>query len=374
VTGGGIPSVVVVSGDPGGANAVAPVLLKLISDKKVRVSAFAYREAKKLWKDQNIPFTSLPHDTTHESAGILLKDLRADLFFSGTSYNEQEFEKQFISAARALQIPSLVLLDYWSYYSIRFSDTAGNRIYLPDMIAIMDMFTFDAMVQEGFAPEQLVITGQPAYDDLILIRNSFSANRNLEIRKDIGDLTDELVVVFASEPLFWGTTANPSNPGYTRTEVLLSLVTALDRIQERTKREIVLVIRPHPRENSQEFLDIRGENIQIIISTTGSSRDVIQAADLVCGMTTALLMEACYLGCIVASIQPGLSEPDILPSNRLGCSVPIYKEEDIIPILQTLLLDDRMRKNIHTRCMSLIPETRSIDRVVQQIYTMCGIS
>jgi hypothetical protein len=90
-------------------------------------------------------------------------------------------------------------------------------------------------------------------------------------------------------------------------------------------------------------------------------------------MTTALLMEACYLGCIVASIQPGLSQPDILPLNRLGYSVPIYKEEDIIPVLQTLLLDEKMRNSIRNKCLSLIPDTRSADRVVQQIYSMCGI-
>lgn len=373
MTRGRIPSVVVVSGDPGGANAVAPVIQKLIGDKKVRVSAFAYREAKTLWKDRNIPFSYLPDSTTLESAKILLKNRETDLFFSGTSYNDQEFEKQFISAARTLQIPSLVLLDYWSNYSIRFSDNDGNRIYIPDKIAIMDEFTRNEMIQEGFNPEQLIITGQPAFDDLILLRDSFSVEQKKEIRKTLGNLKDDLVVVFASEPLFRGTPTKPANPGYTRIGVLHSLVTALDRIQEVTRRKIVLVIRPHPRENSHEFLDIHGEKIQIILSSTGRSRDVIQAADLVCGMTTVLLMEACYLGCIVASLQPGLSQPDILPSNRLGYSVPIYHEEDIIPVLQTLLLDEKMRNSIRNKCRSLIPETQSADRVVRQIYTMCGI-
>ena len=368
-----IPTVVVVSGDPGGANAVAPVIQKLISDKKVRVSAFAYREAKILWKDRCIPFYPLPDNTTLDSAKILLKNRETDLFFSGTSYNDKEFEKQFISAAKTLQIPSLVLLDYWSNYSIRFSDNDGNRLFIPDKIAIMDEFTRNEMIQEGFSPEQLIITGQPAFDDLILIRDSFSFERKKEILNSLGCHKDDLVVVFASEPLFWGTPTKPENPGYTRIGVLHSLVTALDRIQEVTRRKIVLVIRPHPRENSHEFLDILGERIQIIVSSTGRSRDVIQAADLVCGMTTVLLMEACYLGCIVASLQPGLSQPDILPSNRLGYSVPIYHEEDIIPVLQTLLLDEKKRNSIRNKCRSMIPETQSADRVVHQIYTMCGI-
>jgi hypothetical protein len=368
-----IPSVVIVCGDPGGANAIAPVIQKLLNDKKVRVSAFAYREAKKLWKDRTIPFTDLPNDITLASAEILLKKQEAHIFFSGTSYNDQEFEKQFIAAARNLQIPSLVLLDYWSYYSIRFSDNAGNRIYIPDKIAIMDELTLKEMIQEGFVPDQLVITGQPAYDDIIMSRNSFSAKRKENIRKELGVFQDELMVVFASEPLFWGTPANPANPGYTRTGVLHSLISALDNIQKNSNKKIALVVRLHPRENVQEFNDIHGEKIRAIISTAGNSRDIIQASDLVCGMTTALLMEACYLGCIVASIQPGLTQPDILPSNRLGYSTPIYKEEDIIPVIQMLLLDQKTQNRIRNKCLSLIPETRSADRVACQIYSMCGI-
>jgi hypothetical protein len=369
-----IPSVVIVSGDPGGANAVAPVLQKLLFEGKVKVHAFAYREARKLWKEKGIPFVELPDTTTKESAKTLLREHGADLYFSGTSYNDQEFEKQFVAAARDLIIPSLIIIDYPSNYSIRFSDNAGNRIYLPDKIAIMDKHAFGEMVEEGFDPSLLVITGQPAYDDLIIERDSFSAKDRARERTNLGAQGDELVVVFASEPLFWGTPDNPADCGYTMTGVLHALITALDTIQEKSRRKILLVIRPHPREDPREFQDIKGEKIRVIVSSTGRSRDIIQSADLVCGMTTALLIEACYLGCVVASIQPGLSGLDILPSNRLGYSTPIYKEEDIIPVLQTLLLDQKERDNIRTQCRSLNADFQAQDRVVRQIYSMCGIN
>lgn len=368
-----IPSVVIVSGDPGGANTVAPVIQKLISDRKTRVHAYAYREAKKLWKERNIPFSELPDTTTKESARGLLLLHKANLCFSGTSYNDQEFEKQFIAAARDLHIPALVIIDYPSYYAIRFSDNAGNRIYLPDKIAIMDKHAFDEMQEEGFDPSVLVITGQPAYDDLVFERDTFSAEKRDMIRSDFGARNEELVVVFASEPLFWGTQDNPADCGYTKTGVLRLLIMALDHIQEKYKSNILLVIRPHPREDAHEYQGIRGEKIRVIVSSTGRSRDIVQAADLVCGMTTALLLEACYLGCIVASIQPGLIELDILPSNRLGYTTPIYKEEDIIPVIQTLLLDTKERETIRLKCRSLILDSHSKDRVARQIYTMCGI-
>jgi len=377
VTGGSIPSVVVVCGDPGGANAVAPVIRKLVNDKRVSVSPFAYFQAKAIWKNYSFPFQNLPDHTTRETTALLLQDLGADLVFVGTSFNHLEFEKLFISAAKSLKIPSLALLDYWSNYTIRFSKRDADLMFLPDTIAIMDEFTKNEMIRDGFDPGNLVITGQPAFDDLLSLRDSFTGEKKAQIRTGFGCHPGDLLVIFASEPVFAGTPKKPEDPGYTRSGVIRSLISSLDNIQETTGRKIVLVIRPHPRESIEDFRDLpfddRGTKTRIILSTEGRSREMLPAADLVIGMTTILLMEACYLGCTVASLQPGLSGKDPLPSNRLGCSIPIYHEEDIIPILQTLLLDETKRSKLRTRCMSLIPKIESADRVARQIYTMCGI-
>jgi hypothetical protein len=185
------------------------------------------------------------------------------------------------------------------------------------------------------------------------------------------------MIVFASEPLFSGRPFKTENPGYTRSQVIRSIICALVNISSATRRKTVLVIRPHPRETTDDFIDTPfgdcGEMVKVVFSRQGRSMDIIASADLVTGMTTILLMEACYLGCIVASIQPGLSQPDTLPSNRLGYSIPIYKQEDIIPILQTLLLNEGERDRIRKRCLSLIPTTKAADRVAWELYALCGI-
>ncbi|PKL70352.1 MAG: hypothetical protein CVV30_03055 [Methanomicrobiales archaeon HGW-Methanomicrobiales-1] len=368
-----VPTVIVVSGDPGGANAAAPVIIRLINDDRVKVMAFAYREACNLWKEKNIPFTQLPDNTTVLSASEILSKCNAKLLFTSTSWNQQEFEKTFLLVARRLSIPSIAIIDYPSNYTIRFSDITGNPVYLPDKIAVMDATTRDEMVSEGFEPDIIMVTGQPAYDDLGSWKSAFSTEKREALRKKLGVNPGELLVVFASEPLFSGTPSRPSYPGYTKKEVLHSVISALDEIQRTCNQKITLIIRPHPRENPNEFAGELGERIHIIISTTGNSREIIMAADLVTGMTTALLVEACYLGCIVVSVQPGLIQKDILPTNRLGYSYPIYSVENVTPVLRTLLLDSHRRNKVYENISKIRSDGNATGRVVQQIYVMSGI-
>ena len=56
-----------------------------------------------------------------------------------------------------------------------------------------------------------------------------------------------------------------------------------------------------------------------------------------------LLVEACLLGCVVLSLQPGLRLADALPTNRWGVSQGVYYEKDIEPALESLLFDEQVR-------------------------------
>src|SRR5690242_3083384 len=94
-----LPVVVVVCGDPGGANAVTPVLQKLLAGNETQVYAFAYREARNLWSRCGIAFESLPDTLTIAEAGQLLCFLHSQVLLVGTSYNSVDLEKRFIAAA-----------------------------------------------------------------------------------------------------------------------------------------------------------------------------------------------------------------------------------------------------------------------------------
>src|SRR2546428_309260 len=132
------PVVVTVCGDPGGANAVAPVIEALRVDGRVTVRALAYRQARALWAKRHLVFEELTENISFTSIGEILHDLGLALLLTGTSFNSIELEKQFIAMARNIALPSLAVLDFWSNYAQRFEDDAGRLVYMPDRIAVMD--------------------------------------------------------------------------------------------------------------------------------------------------------------------------------------------------------------------------------------------
>lgn len=377
MNGSGHPLVVAVCGDPGGANAVAPVIEALRAEGRVAVNALAYRQASiTLWTKRNLVFDDLGEGTTRTPAIQRLRNSGTGLLLTATSFNPIEPEKEFIAAARSLGLPSLAVLDFWTNYTRRFSDADGRLVYVPDRIAIMDERARDEMVAEGFDTTRLVITGQPAFDELAGWRSQFTPARRQAIRDALSVGPSQWLILFASQPLslLYGTDpVDPLYPGYDERMVLRALVVALDQIAEQSHQEIVLVIRPHPREQIQSFDKVQGRLIRIVVSKDGESRDLVMAADLVTGMTTILLVDACYLGCVTVSLQPGLRFPDPLPTNPLGFSRGVYREEEIKPVIERMLLDKEIRSSAQARLSKFHMDNGATQRVVKLVYQMIGL-
>jgi hypothetical protein len=97
-------------------------------------------------------------------------------------------------------------------------------------------------------------------------------------------------------------------------------------------------------------------------------------SDLVIGMTTVLLVEACYLGCHVVSLQSGLKQPDILPTNRIGLSRAVYHEDEAREALEQMLFDDGVRQQFRSRLDGLRRDAGAAQRVVALIDQMLGLS
>lgn len=368
------PCIVALCGDPGGANAVAPVIEALRVEERVTLKALAYRQAQMLWAKRFLSFDSVSESTTHNEAVALLRGCSVGLLLTGTSVNRVELEKTFIAAAREAEVPSLAVLDFWSNYRMRFSDGAGMLVYLPDRIAVMDERARGEMVNDGFELTRLVITGQPALDDLPLLRDRFSPVRHKEIQKELGIRSRERLVLFVSQPisvLYGEDPTAPGHLGYTEQIVLEALHKALSHIAQRSGQEIVLVIRPHPRENAPVFKNSSYEPVRIIMSTVEDPRDMVMAADVVTGMNSMLLVEACYLGCLTVSLQPGLRLPDALPTNQTGQSIVVYQEHEIETILERLL--KRTDNHSPLKKAGLKQPCNATQRVVTLAYKMMGL-
>ncbi len=369
-----VPEVITVCGDAGGAKAVAPVIERLRADGRVDVRALAYVQACQMWAERNLEFEELRLPMPSSNVAQILSTREAALLLTGTSVNPFGLEKQFIGEARRIGLASLTVLDFWSNYALRFSDDTGRLAFVPDLIAVMDDRALNEMVTEGFSPSRLVITGQPAFDELASYRSRMSPARRSTVRHSLGVGSEELLVVFASQPLseLYGTDpANPKYPGYDETAVLELLVDALDRVAEKYGQAIVLAIRLHPRERTDRFQTVYSRRIRLLVPTNGaSSCDVATAADLVTGMTSAFLVEASYLGCTTISLQPGLRLPDVLQLDRRGLGSTVYREEEIEPALERMLLDEDARPTAQVRLASIKLEDGATRRVAELAYRM----
>jgi hypothetical protein len=352
---------------------MAPIVEGLRLAGRVDVKAMAYRQTQEIWSRRSIAFDPLNETTSVNQAQNLLMKYAVKLVLTGTSVNSVDLEKRFIFASRREGALSLAVLDFWSNYRVRFSDENGNLAFVPDKIAVMDERARREMIQEGFKEDSLVITGQPALEDLEKWRDRFTTRRREGIRKKLGLKQEDVMVLFASQPLAGSGPAEDQDPnyrGYTEKTVLPLLDTALKRIRENLQQRILLVIQLHPREDPAKFKDLKLDGVEWKMSVPEEPYDLALSADLVSGMNSIFLMEAASLGCLTVSLQPGLRVVDKLPSNLNGMTIPVYHQKELEPIVEQLIVHGRP---LEGKRYGVSEAKGSIKRVIALAYEMMGL-
>jgi hypothetical protein len=333
-----LPVVVTVCGDPGGAGALAPVLEALVAEGRVRLRNFAYRQATDILAARNIPLTAIPAGADEKWIKAQLAESGARLLLTATSYRTEEHEKAFIAAARGQGLRSIAVLDFWANYGVRFADGSGELRYLPDLITAMDQASCDGLIADGVPPERIVVAGHPGFDAIARQRAAFNAARRAALRTSLGTPDGGLQVLFASQPLrelYGADESSATFRGFHEHSVLDAVIESLEASAKLSGRAIQLVIRPHPREDAEPYLARRSASIGIVVSKDGDARECAMASDLVIGMTTMLLVEACYLGVPTVSLQPELQRPNMLP--ELPGLVIVRRQVDVAPALADAL-------------------------------------
>ena len=329
-----LPVVVTVCGDPGGAGALAPVLEALIAEGRVSLRNFAYRQATDILSVRNMPFAAIPTGADEKWITSQLAECGARLLLTATSYRTEEHEKAFIAAARGLGLRSIAVLDFWANYGVRFADGSGELRYLPDLITAMDQASRDGLIADGVPPDRIVVVGHPGFDAIARQRAAFSAARRAALRTSLGTPDGGLQVLFASQPLrelYGADESSTTFRGFHEHSVLDAVIESLEASAKLTGRAIQLVVRPHPREEAEPYQTRHSALIGIVVSKDGDARECAMGSDLVIGMTTMLLVEACYLGVPTVSLQPDLQRPNMLP--ELPGLVIVRRQADVAPAL-----------------------------------------
>ena len=312
--------------DPGGEAALAPVLDTLARDGRVYLAI----------------------GKTQERPALVL-----------TATSLEGPEREAIVQAHLDGVPSLSVLDFWSNYRLRFEN--GNGLVLPDKIAVMDYLAVREMKAEGFPESRLVITGQPAFDCLAERRKDFNERHAYWTRKYYGFREGRKTVVFASQPL----AAQPYDYGFNEHTVLPLVIQAVNELG------VDLIIRPHPREYIGDLECYASPNVRIL--RRGLVHELLMSADLVVGMNSELLVEACYLGCNVLSVQPGMRGVDHLPTNRIGISKAVYCAKDLAKTMGEILFRGISLRYWKEKRDRWIYQKPAAPKVAALVYQMIGV-
>ncbi|MFY9987836.1 MAG: hypothetical protein WAK31_23965, partial [Chthoniobacterales bacterium] len=153
-----IRTIVAVAHDIGGAQAVYPVIPKLRRRRNLRVNVIAGGFAQKVFA--RFHAENIASDWSESTIDEYLEKNRPDLILSGTSWKSQ-LEQRFRNRARSRNIPSVVVIDFWSDHPRRWHHAAYRFEDGQDRVCVPDPETAEAMVNFGYSKELLYVTGHP---------------------------------------------------------------------------------------------------------------------------------------------------------------------------------------------------------------------
>ena len=362
------------SNDPGPASTMSSVISALKKIKDLEVIVLGEGPSQSIFDSNSISYKTLaeyginelnPNSTQH-----IFEQEKPSLVFTGIS-EFSNLERYFIDTARKNSSMSVSILDGYDYESIRLKDSKVNpeHKFRPDYLMLIDQIVKGTMLKEGFSENQLIVTGNPYYDSLVHLKESFFQDDLLNVRNDLGIDRKDYLMTFLSQGWSNSIKANPEEDnGYTELTVLRSLEDALNVLDI---QDLCLLVKIHPREDLEVTRTaFTGKLNKVIFNKGYNTRHSILASDLVSGMFTNGLIESVYLDKDTVSLQPGLNKEDRLITNKLGLTVPVYKQEEVLPTLRKVIYNQEFKNELKERRAKLNLDGKSTERAVEFIYEL----
>lgn len=285
------------------------------------------------------PMWDFPINTLDE----VCRELQPALIVVGLSTTQQGPETVMLGlkAEHALEksIPIAFIYETWPHGWM--DRTEKVELYkTADRVLVFDNFSRDEFVRKGFRPAEVVVTGNPANDDLAAMA-ARSWEISQETRRKLGVREFETVLLYCTTnqdaPECNGKDAShPRFLGFTESQVmqLIFTFTAMAQMRDLSRGSLpcTLWVRLHPaqsREEVENLIKLTGAKATIIGKEWPDGRPLLLAADVVFGTVTMMLQLAAFLGRPAYSCLPNLIKEDTIFSNHLGITVPLYREEII---------------------------------------------
>lgn len=303
--------------DAGGARNLSP-LLKGIKASKYQPVLITSPEMLGLF-DAGGAETIDANNITPESADGFLINLRPAVIICGTSRYASP-ERLLVAAGRKSGIGTVVVLDEWFNYRMRFEDERKQLVYLPDAIAAMDELAKEEAVKEGLPEARIHITGSPSLAALTDRAEQFATNppdmpqflQSTGISPVITFLSETHAADYGSKPGEYGPMG--SYLGYTENTVRDDILGALKNLNQ----PCTFVEKLHPSTQEEDADTLFTERIRWLRVRKADLWSLLWHSRAIIGMRSMALLEALILGRPAVSYQPGLLGIDYCSAVRLG--------------------------------------------------------
>lgn len=288
---------------------------------------------------------------------------------SATSLPQLDMTEKYVWRwAHACQIPSVAVLDQWQNYALRFSGPGLHEhlAYLPDWIAAMDGHAKQGMIDAGIPAERIVVTGQPAFDRLAQMRQSFSPEERQRLRQALGVLPQAKLICFIAESF---ADVFGERLGFTEQSVLHDLLGICAEMVSEAGQSLHLVVKLHPENEPGAFAWVnrysRPEGLRVTVQGTEQPAiPLVMSSDVVIGMTSVLLVESILLGRPTVSFQPHARDADGLIATVLGAIPLLDNRQACAKTVRGLLTDPVFRSTYLQRQDILKADGHASSRLV----------
>lgn len=314
--------VFIFSRDPGGTNAVFPLINKL--ENKYCVVVYAKDAAIQIYNREKIRIKQKIDKEDYAELKKIVCLEHPDLIITGTS-SDDFCEKYLWKIGSELQIPTFAILDHWCSYGIRFSkysvaetdkyEEEYSHEFMPDKILVMDEFAKEKSIAERIPEERIVVTGQPHFEWII---NKYKENiENAKKRED--NIIRILYVSDAIEMVYGGRKNAVTKLGYSEKTIFEELIKSVERIEGFFDKKIEIIIKLHPKEERNSYDDyIKKTHLRIYYEARDNIWEFLPEMDVVCGSISMMLVESYICGKNIISIQIGDKEAQKFILEELG--------------------------------------------------------
>lgn len=318
------------SHDPGGTNALIPVVKKLTSESVAKTFNYASGFAAPIWKATNLDFIEVDR-LDEQSAATLLAEVKPDFVFTGTS-EDPTIEFPLWRAAQTEGILTFSIVDHWTRYRERY--LVRGHFCPTDRIFVIDDLAKKEMIRLGFHRDRIFACGQPHFEQYYryhspVSRSSFCDSLNLSAKPILLFVSDIVSTSFSGE-------SGTLSLGFDEHTTLNDLLTSLEE-SDRDK-DFQLVIKLHPKESEENFtrlLATRHFPFPVHVVKQVNNLDLLFHAHAVVGMFSMMLFEAYLMQKPVLSVQLNATRVMTFGENDLPV---VTRPTELVMALDRLML------------------------------------